>query len=92
MIDDIKSKIPKLLLFFLFRLVYKKLTKISIPMINARNKMIGNINTMRIPIAAAIPVHLSSLLAEFLLSFNFRITCRIRILAFIIISLKIHYI
>jgi hypothetical protein len=59
-------------------------------MINARNKMIGNINTMRIPIAAAIPVHLSSLLVEFLLSLYFRITCRI--LAFIIISLKIHYI
>ncbi len=40
-------------------------------MIKARNKMIGNINTMRIPIAAAIPVHLSSLLADFLLSLYF---------------------
>ena len=68
MIDDIKSKIPKLLLFFLFLLVFKKLTKINMPMIAARNKMIGNINTKRIPIPTAIPVHLSSLLAEFLLS------------------------
>ena len=42
--------------------------KINMPMITARNKMIGNINTKRIPIPTAIPVHLSSLLAEFLLS------------------------
>jgi hypothetical protein len=68
MIDDIKSKIPKLLLFFLFLFLYKKLTKIKIPMITATNKMTGNINTKRIPRAMAIPVHLSSLLAEFLLS------------------------
>ena len=71
MIDDIKSKIPKLLLFLLFLLAYNKLTKIKIPMINARNKMIGNINTKRTPITTAIPVHLSSLLAEFLLSLYF---------------------
>ena len=71
MIDDIKSKIPKLLLFFLFLFLYKKLTKINMPMITARNKMIGNINTKRIPIPTAIPVHLSSLLAEFLLSLYF---------------------
>ena len=68
MIDDIKSKIPKLLLFFLFLFLYKKLTKIKIHMITVTNKMTGNINTKRIPTAMAIPVHLSSLLAEFLLS------------------------
>ena len=71
MIDDIDSKIPKLLLFFLFLFVYKRPTKINMPMITARNKMIGNINTKRIPIPTAIPVHLSSLLAEFLLSLYF---------------------
>ena len=72
MVDDIKSKIPKLLLFFLFLLlVYKKLTKINMPIITARNKMIGNIDTQRIPIPTAIPVHLSSLLAECLLSLYF---------------------
>jgi ABC-type microcin C transport system permease subunit YejB len=73
MIDDIKSKIPvsiDLLLLFLL-LVYKKLTKINMPMITARNKMIGNMSTKRIPIPTAIPVHLSSLLAEFLLSLYF---------------------
>jgi hypothetical protein len=59
MIDDIKSKIPVYLLL-LFLLVYKKLTKINIPMITARSKMIGNINTKRIPIPPAIPVHKQS--------------------------------
>ena len=74
MIDDIKSKIPasiNLLLLFLFLLVYNKLTKINMPMITARNKMTGNMSTKRIPIPTAIPVHLSSLLAEFLLSLYF---------------------
>ena len=69
--DDIKSKIPKLLLFFLFLLVYKKLAKINMPIITATNKMTGNMSTKRIPIPMAIPVHLSNLLAEFLLSLYF---------------------
>jgi hypothetical protein len=46
-------------------LVYKKLTKIKMPIITARNKMTDNMSTKRIPIPTAIPVHLSSLLAEF---------------------------
>ena len=71
MIDDINSKIPKLLLFFLFLFVYTRPTKINMPMITAKNKMIGNINTKRIPIPTAIPVHLSSLLYELLLSLYF---------------------
>ena len=71
MIDDIRSKIPKLLLFFLFLLVYKKLTKINMPMINARDRMIGNMSTKRIPIPTAITVHLSNRMAECLLSLYF---------------------
>jgi hypothetical protein len=39
MIDDIKSKIPVSIdLLLLFLLVYKKLTKINMPMITARNR------------------------------------------------------
>jgi hypothetical protein len=38
------------------------------PMINAKNKMIGSMSTKRIPIPKAIPVHLSSFLAELLLA------------------------
>jgi hypothetical protein len=71
MTDDIKSKIPmsfNLLALFLFLFVYKKLTKINTPITAAKIKIIGNMNTRRIPIAMAIPVHLSSRLADFLLS------------------------
>jgi hypothetical protein len=70
-IDDINSKIPvsiDLLLLLPFLLAYNKLIKINMPTITTRNKMIGNVNRKRIPVPTAIPVHLSSLLAEFLLS------------------------
>ena len=65
------QKFQKVITIFLFLLVYKKLAKINMPMITAKNKMIGNMSTKRIPIPTAIPVHLSSLLAEFLLSLYF---------------------
>ena len=69
MTDGIKSKIPMSLdLLILPFFVYKKLTKINTPIAATKIKNIGNVNTRRIPIAMAIPVHLSSRLAEFLLA------------------------